>query len=140
MSKFKVGDVVRCLSQKSALSVTVGELRIVTELHDEDGFHTKETGHLGWYYNENFELAWQPTPGEMIEVKYHSSQNYYWSARKFLTMDSNRFVCENDSIEYSYTSFIKARPIKKDTTITLANGTKVELSEESYKQLGEGVK
>ena len=84
---------------------------------------------------DDCELAWQPEPGEMIEVM----GGFDWTERKFVAMDGDRYICRNVADISEYCGWDNGRPIKKTRTITLEDGTTVELSEESYKALKEGV-
>ena len=135
MSKFKVGDKVKCITEREFFSAILGRNYEVTKL-EFDGFHTIETGD-GWFNDDMFELAWQPEPGEMIEVYVSWFSN--WQLRQFLCMDDDLFVCRKDKEPTHFYGWEKGRPIKKTHTITLEDGTKVELSEESYNNLKDGI-
>jgi len=95
-------------------------------------------GYNDWCHNEStLELAWQPEQGEMIECSDDVDYDYLWQ-EEFRGMFEGRYVAKNRE-EGDYTGWKYARPIKKTHTITLQDGTKVELSEESYQALKEGV-
>ena len=84
----------------------------------------------------NLELAWQPEKGEMVEVKAARG----WEEREFLCMYGDKYVCRD---KYNLTVFCawgKCRPIKQTMTITLEDGTKVEISKESHEELAKAAK
>ena len=137
MSKFKVGDKVKCLTSIHKF-IGAGETATVTGVK---GINMKldcfqEGISFFPYAMSQFELAWQPSPGEMIEV---SDISEVWPEREFVAMDKDLYLCRNLSYKGEYCAWQHARPIKKTHTITLEDGTKVELSEESYQNLKDGI-
>lgn len=133
MEKGKVEDKVVCVRDYG--SVRRGDTRIVKNLHDEDGFHTAQTGVNGWHYWSDFELAWQPKPGDDIQVTDGSGDNYDQSSIcEFVCMDGELFICHDDKAGPWYYGWENARPIK--TTITVqCEGRSVEISAESHKAI-----
>jgi len=77
----------------------------------------------------------KPEQGEMIEVCNGGDR----AAREFLCMDKGRFVCRSAANDNSFHAYPEGYQVKKTHTITLEDGTTVELSEESYQALKEGV-
>ena len=82
--KFQLGDVVVCMDASSSMRAVVGEHYTVTKNHYLpasgrcDGFHTKETGLDGWFYNSKFELverANKTKGGEMHEYEIKEIQS-----------------------------------------------------------------
>lgn len=132
MKKFKV----KIISADGGRWYKNGEEHEVTDIGD--GFYIVSAG--GTIKKCHCELAWQPEPGEMIEVS--ALINPFSGAKmrgEFFAMDGDQYVCRNENSTDEFTSWPHARPIKKTHTITLEDGTKVELSESSYKALKEGV-
>ena len=141
MSKFKIDDEVRCIEERENFTAILGKIYKVTKL-ECCGFHTIETGD-GWFEDDMFEieLAWQPEPGEMIEVL---GLHDRWHPREFVAMVNGGFLVKATQTHQKFFFehlFIahKARPLKKTHTITLEDGTKVDLSEESYQSLKDGI-
>jgi hypothetical protein len=90
---------------------------------DEDGRH---------HFVESCELAWTPEVGEMIEVKNNPT---VWYKREYRGMVDGYYITKPYTGDHSLRPWKEGRPIKPDTTITFADGTTVELSEESYKAM-----
>ena len=144
MRKFKVGDRVKCTHDWYA-HMKKGEEAVVY------GYHNIYTscvvfGHLGHSYSypeKDFELVWTPEVGEMVEYK--SLIDAGWVAREFMGMFGGQYLLKADGHfqtgQHTLMFLVdQIRPIKKTHTITLEDGTKVELSEESYEELKKAVK
>jgi hypothetical protein len=144
MNKFKVGDMATCLIGDYG-NVAEGETRKVIRVNTVGDYICIEGGHDDYYRYavEDFERAWPPQPGEMIEVSalrnpFTSGGQFHY---EFLTMDGDQYVCRKGDGSDEFQSWPNARPIKPDTTITAKDGRSIELSEDSFKAIfGEAVK
>ena len=111
MKKFKV----KIISADGGRWYKNGEEHEATDIGD--GFYIVSAG--GTIKKCHCELAWQPEPGEMIEV---SDMAEVWSEREFVAMDKDVYICRNLSYKGEYCAWAHARPIKKTHTITLEDG------------------
>ncbi len=125
MNKFKV----KIVSADGGRWYKNGETHEVSDLGN--GYYSVSAGST--IVESHCELVFLPEPGEMIEV--HDGL-CMWHEREFRTSVDGKFVVMTGAGKHVV--YAEARPIKKTHTITLEDGTKVELSEESFKALQEG--
>ena len=133
MGKFKVGDRVVRVDDTFGSDFIVGSFGIVDKI-ELDGC-CWVNGYIR--QRDSIELAWQPKQGEMVDCRDDESEDWYPYPCVFIGMDETAFIVR-DTLDDEYMSWEHVRPIKKTHTITLEDGTSVELSEESYKALQEG--
>ena len=152
MSKFKVGDYVEILHTdfpKLQPVGTIAEVIGVGKNWVDVGCLQSTHGFLTYLFCEVrlAEPQWQPEVGEIIEV---SDEDDFCDTKRvrFVALDAYNggdawYVCaamtDEGSFDGRYEEFEYARPLKKTHTITLEDGTPVELSEESYKALKDSI-
>ena len=125
--KFKVGDKVEVGSDGGCYATDVGKIFTVTSvvnLPEHMNFFCAEDDRARAH--QKFELAWQPTNGEEIEVRDEDGEE--WNKEVFIGMDEGAYITK-DNCEY-YTPWEQARKIATHT-ITI-DGTDVVLSKESF--------
>lgn len=135
--KFKRGDkVVRSSPSFNGGRLPFGSVGIVSEALGTDIFLE---GHNTCLFMESTLslVEWTPEVGEMIEVRNNLS---FWYIREFRGMIDGVYITKAHTLEICSMEgrfgWLNARALPlKDTTITLANGKKVELSLESYEKL-----
>ena len=145
--KYCVGDYVQ--RNRSGGSYAANYKFKIMEITDLDG-HTYRYArcHNGSLHNFNYlkmikpiERPWQPIQGETIRVT-NSIEAPHYTERKFLCMNEGRFVCQTHldmDDNHQYFGYLYAQPMPMDTTITLANGVSIKLSEKSYAAIIKGV-
>lgn len=144
---FMTGDVVR--RTKSGGSYALDYLFTIQETTNLDGERAQyaKCKNNSWHCFDCLTMVkpiprpWKPVNDEIIRVS-NAENPTHWSERKFLCMNHGRFVCQthlDDDDGHQYFGYLYAKAMPIDTSITLANGTKVKLSEESYNDMIQGI-
>jgi len=134
MNKFKAGDTVkrvRALWQYSG-DIFAGKQSFVIGEND-GGCWVDPDGRL--HHEVTLELVWTPVEGDEIETRRGGGA---WWPRTFVGMIKDQYAClDDDDDSDTYDCYKHARPIAR-RTVTLEDGTKVELSAEQYQAVLDG--
>lgn len=129
----RIGDLVERIRAGGGLQAGY-QFKIVTIVTEgpKEGFLVDEKGstHNPAYVKLVTPAPeFQPQPGEIIKVG--NEQDNIVSEREFVCMDGDRYVCKTGENQYFGYAFAK----KYTRTVTLEDGTQVEVSPQTYKIL-----
>ena len=121
MNKFKIGDMVKVVRSGYGCcdELMGGIYKIIDIIKGNRYVIDADKRYTSSCLECSFELAWQPEPGEMIEVSDREDFRTY-DQRHFVGMHCDQFVCAYPLWQsFGVNKWQHARPIKKTHTITL---------------------